>query len=237
MRRNVFGSVLVVIFALGCSACGSAKAVRHTPDRTTTNTMAQVVRASLQSDTNLVVLPPTHGAGNKTFGTFTPEGTVFLEYTCTGGPLTIVGFGGPRPCDGVVSVGISNYEGKPMNLTLRAKPGTKWWFAAGEHIPGTNLVQPTRVLVDRTGSGKRSLGTFRLRGPLKYTVSCRGRGQLLVQFTPLPSKPGQFTWPDCPALEVGGTYVGTIGDRVRIAVFRAGPKVTWTVKVRERVMK
>src|SRR4051812_3237938 len=134
MRRNVVGAVLVVIVALGCSACGSAKTVRQTPPPTTN--VAKVPPISLQPDANLVVLPATHGAGNRNFGTFTPASIVYLEYTCTGGRLTIVGFNGPRPCNGSsVSVGISGYEGKPLNLTLRAKPGTTWWFAAGEHIP------------------------------------------------------------------------------------------------------
>jgi hypothetical protein len=185
MRRKAAAALIALVAALACSACGSAKAVRQTPPPTTT--VAKVPPISLQPEANLVVLSATHGAGNKNFGTFRPAGTVFLEYTCTGGRLTIVGFGGPRPCNyGGGSVAISSYEGRSMNLTLRAKPGTTWWFAAGEQILGAKLVHPHRtlVLVQRTGSGSKSLGTFRLGGAITVSTSCKGWGSFDVRLDP-----------------------------------------------------
>src|SRR5690242_4311012 len=135
MRRNVVGAVLVAIVALGCSACGSAKTVRQTPPPRTT--VAKVAPVTFGSDLNFVVLPPTHGTGDATLGTFTRGGRYGdIEVQCAGeSPMKVAGLW-TVPCDSNGSGGTLGFDtvGERINLTVRAKPGTTWWLAVGENI-------------------------------------------------------------------------------------------------------
>jgi len=247
----------VVIVALGCGACGSAKAVRQTTPPTTT-TEAKVAPVTLGSDLNFVVLPPTHGAGDATLGTFTVAGRYGdIEVQCTGeSPMKVAGLWTVL-CDrsGSGATLIFDTVGERINLTVRAKPGTTWWLAVGEHIP--TLVHPTLLLAHRTGAGKASLGprcrhvrplnsspnpcqaslgTFRLHGILHVAASCKGHGQLVVSVDFLSKRNGIAVRDDyCPMTETVQTFPATDG-KVRVVVTRASTG-KWEVTLRETPAK
>jgi hypothetical protein len=251
MRRNVVGPVLVVIVAVGLSACGSTHAVRQSTTTRTTTTAAHVVQLTLPHEANLVILPPSNGAGNAQFGTFTASGTVYFKFSCKGkGPLTLADVVEHiSPCDSSpTGASVPYHAGERVHLAVRAKPGTTWRLAVGEHVPGTAL-----VLAHRTGAGKASLGarcrhvrpfnsspgsckaslgTFRLHGILHVVTSCTGPGQLIVSVSFLSKRPDNTFGDDyCPMNHTVSTFPAT--DRsVRVAVTRA-PKGTWEVTLRE----
>jgi hypothetical protein len=222
--------------------------------------VAKVAPVTLAPGLNFVVLPPTHGAGNETLGAFTVAGRYGdIEVQCTGeSPMKVAGLW-TVPCasDGFGETLGFDTVGERINLTVRAKPGTTWWLAIGEHIP--TLVHPHRtlVLVQRTGAGKASLGarcrhvrplnpspgpcqaslgTFRLHGVLHLVTSCKGHGQLVV-FVNFTSKRQGNTFSDdyCPMSRAVQTFPATDGS-VRVAVTRASTG-TWTVTLRETLAK
>lgn len=257
MKLGVAGPTLLLTVVLGCSACGGAHTARQSTTTTRTTTVAKVTPVTLGHDLNFVILPPIHGAGDETLGTFTVAGRYGdIEVQCTGGgPIKVAGLW-TVPCrsGGGETLGFDTV-GERINLTVRAKPGTTWWLAVGEHIP--TLVHPTLLLAHRTGAGKASLGarcrhvrplnpspnpcraslgTFRLHGILHVATSCTGHGQLVVSISFLSKRPDNtFSDDYCPMNDTVQTFPATDG-KVRVAVTRA-PKGTWEITLRETPAK
>lgn len=234
MSSKLVVAVLAAL-ALGCTACGGTqRAVLRVKTVRTKIAAAKAAPADMPPLTNFVVLPPTHGAGDASLGTFTMAGRFGdIEVQCTGkSPMTVAGLW-TVPCGrngAVESLGFDTV-GQRINLTVRAKPGTTWWLAVGERIP--TLVRRPVVLLRRTGSGKASLGTFRVSGDIHVETTCKGAGQLIVSVSShSPHFQNTFSDDYCPAADSVMTIPGGSGTRVRVAVTRA-PKGTWGVTVRE----
>lgn len=220
--------------ALCCSGCGSTHAVRQS--RPTTHVAADAPLA-LPPAANLVILPTQYGAGDERLGTFTAEGSVYVELSCKGkgrlSGLTIVRVVGIGPCDGSpVDVEVPHEEGKSIQLVVHAKPGTTWRLAVGEHIPGATL-----VFVHSSGFGNKSFGTFRVRGTITVAISCKGTGNIDVEVTSTSSKHSHGLDTLCPQTP-GSSFQPdlSVGRRVQIDV-HAPRKVSWTISVSEEVAK
>jgi hypothetical protein len=226
MTRRV-AVLLGVVAALGCSGCGSTRHV-VTQSRTTVIS-APEVRLALPPAANLVIVSPHRGTGDEQFGTFTASGTVYFEFSCKGkGPLTLVGIlSHISPCDGSPTGAAVPYRrGSRVHLAVKAQPGTTWRLAAGEHVPGTAL-----LLVRSSGVGNKSFGTFHLGRTLSIDWTCKGKGNLDVQFEPTSGKliPGIGTvCPETPAGQSGLTLPASRTARIDID---ADPNVRWTISL------
>jgi hypothetical protein len=230
--RTLVGAIFAVLVALACSACGST----HTQPVTTIKHAVKKapLPLTLPSAANLVIVPTQNGTGNEKLGTFTASGTVYFEFSCKGeGPLTIGGIlEHISPCDGSpTGASVPYHTGEPVHLAVRAKPGTTWRLAVGEHVPGATL-----VLVHRSGTGSESLGTFVMRGHVDAATSCTGRGDFSLGFTPTSGKavPGIGTvCPQPPPASVLHLYFPAAdGRRVQVYV-DAAPNAHWTVTLTE----
>ena len=219
----------MLIAGLGCSACGSTHAVRHS--RSTTN-VAHVVPLALPPAANLIIIPPQRGAGDEQFGTFTASGTVYFEFSCKGkGPLTIVGvLQHISPCDGSpTGASVPYNKGERVHVVVQAKPGTTWRLAVGEHVAGATL-----VLVHSSGVGNKSFGTFELRGTITIATTCKGKGPIDTYFKSTSRKviPGVGTYcPQTPGSSASFPVpAGVSGAAISV---EAGPKVRWTITISE----
>jgi hypothetical protein len=234
MGRQVAGAVFALIVALGCSACGSTHTIRSTATTKATHA-AQAAPIDLPPGTNFVILPPTHGVGNGSLGTFTVAGRYGnIAVQCTGeGPIRVAGLW-TVPCNFTSGQLGFDTAGKRIHLTVRAKPGTTWWLAAGEHIPA--LVHRPVVLLHRAGVGSKSLGTFHPNphGMVKVVTTCKGKGQFNVRPTSW-AQGTYFPWElsYCPAIRNVTTSHPPAGvGGVPISV-QAGRKAHWTITISE----
>ena len=230
-----------MIIGLACSACGSTHTVQQPTTPTRATSAAKVAPVALGADLNFVVLPPTHGAGNAMLGTFTEAGQYgAIMAQCAGkGSMRVAGLW-TVPCNPNFAEGGQlgfDTAGKRINLTVRAKPGTTWWLAVGEHIPVLRkLAPPTVVLLHRTGVGNESFGPMRLRGKFQIEDACRGTGQLKIYVWSLSSTGrrtgglgGNETY--CPEGRFGWSGSAGRGRRVLIDI-HAGRKATWTLTLK-----
>jgi hypothetical protein len=239
MRRTFTGAVLALVVAVGLSACGNAHTVRSPTMTTRTTTVAKVAPVDLGSDVNFVVLPPMHGAGDETLGTFTTTGSFgYIEAQCTGeGSMKVAGMW-TVPCSAAGAQLGFDTPGQRIHLAVRAKPGTTWWLAIGEHIPSLVRDHRTLVLLHRSGVGSKSLGTFHfhLQGTVRVATSCTGKGQFTVRFT--STAPAYF--PDestyCPENQGVGTSRPPAGARDVDVSVQAGRKASWTLTISETIV-
>jgi hypothetical protein len=232
MQARSAAAGLAAIAVLCCTGCGSTHAAQ--PTTVSTTHVAKIVRRplTLPSAASLVIVPPLRGAGNEQFGTFTASGTVYFEFSCKGqGPLTIAGIlEHISPCDGSpTGAAVPYHAGERVRVAVRAKPGTTWRLAVGEHVPGT-----ARVLVHSSGVGNKSFGTFLLGGTILFDMACKGKGNLDIFFDPIAGKPisGEGTVCPEPASLVGSLGLGREGKgrTARISVY-ADPNVRWTIRL------
>jgi hypothetical protein len=142
MSWKLGSTVLVLVAALGCSACGGTQHNRVTTsgsrDASVRKAQKQPKPLTLPAAANLVILAPANGTGNAQFGTFTASGPVHFKFSCEGdGPLTIVGIlEHISPCDGSpTGASVPYHAGEKVHLTVRAKRGTTWRLAVGDTFP------------------------------------------------------------------------------------------------------
>ncbi len=234
MLRKVAGAVVGLAVGLGCSACGSTHTVRQSTTTIRTTTVAKVAPISLGSDLNFVILPPIHGAGDDTLGTFTVAGRYgYIAAKCTGqGPMKVAGLW-TVPCEPAMGVDELGFDtpGQRIHLAVRAKPGTTWWLAVGEHIPRLVRAHRTLVLLHRSGVGSKSLGTFHLGARVTIGLTCTGQGAFNVFFRstpPIRVPAGLETY--CPEGNVSERLPAKSGVGISV---ETGRKVRWTITISE----
>ncbi len=196
----------------------------------------------------------TRGIGSASLPTFTPEGIIFIVWSCTGsGPINLhstnnlVGTFGPS-CAGSNSGGIDGdtvplyraIHGMPLSLVITAGPSVAWEVAVadtGPVPPLPNLGSTTQpagvhVFVPLTyGTGTSGLETFVPTGPFYVQYACTGTGT--IDFS-APASPTKWVSQNCANGAVL-TQVGakpTIGGPMNLTV-EAAPRTLWEVVIYE----
>jgi len=148
------------------------------------------------------VIRVTHGRGSFSLPTFTPEGMVFIVWSCAGsGPISVQStnqlirmFGdaceapAANAINGEITVPPSPpIDGKPLSLQIVAPSSTIWEIVVADSGPvpplptlgGTSLPTGAHVLVASTyGTGTTGLLTFVPKGQYYVQYACTGSGTI-----------------------------------------------------------
>jgi hypothetical protein len=203
------------------------------------------------------VIQVTRGSGSATLPTFTPEGMIFIQWSCAGsGPFSLqstnhlVAMSAGACDDGATSGAINGeatvppnppIDGKPLSLKISAGPSTVWEIVIADSGPvlplsalgGTSLPAGARILVPATyGTGTSGVETFVPKGPFSVQYACTGSGT--IDFS---TSDGSSHWvsENCANGAVGTeesvnpTSTGLINLTVKIAP----PKTLWEVVIYE----
>jgi hypothetical protein len=195
----------------------------------------------------------TRGAGSATLPTFTPEGILFIVWSCAGsGAMEVhstndlVAMSEPTCGDnpgGVSGDTIPLYaaiHGKPLSLEITAGPSVAWEVAVADSGPvpplpalgGSTLPAGAHVLVDSTlGTGTSGVATFVPTGPYYVQYACTGTGA--IDFS---TSDGSAQWvsQNC-ANGVVRTQVGAKPrfDGIINVTVLAAPRTLWDVVIYE----
>jgi hypothetical protein len=196
----------------------------------------------------------TRGTGSTLLGTFTPEGIIFIVWSCAGsGPINLHSTNNlvgtfSETCAGSNGGGIKGdtvplypaIHGKPLSLTITAGRSVAWEVAVadtGPVPPLPSLGSTTRpagahVLVNLPdGTGTTGLETFVPTGPYYVQYACTGTGT--IDFS-TPGSSTQWVSQNCANGAVR-TQVGAkpaIGGPMNLTV-EAAPRTLWEVVIYE----
>ncbi len=203
------------------------------------------------------VIQVTHGSGSATLPRFTPEGMIFIRWSCAGsGPFSLQSTNQlvttrAGACNDSATSGAINGEtivppnppidGKPLSLEISAGPSTVWEIVIADSGPvlalsplgGTSLPAGARILVPATyGTGTSGVETFVPKGRYYVQYACTGTGT--IDFS---TSDGSRHWvsESCSNGAVGTEESAnpTSAGLINLTVESAPPKTLWEVVIYE----
>lgn len=197
MRRTIPQAVVVVVAALACSGCGTARTTPRVPTTTppprTTTSAPRTITVSVPVTQQVARFS---GAGSKTLRAVALHGPFSLRLSCTGkghirleidASPSIPGLETTCPTSGS---GIGPEDGSDhadhrARVSVDAPSRVHWTIAVRETYPKPSIVPAglQQLPLRRSGVGAEALGTFALtHGWLYIVATCVGKGKFGVWF-------------------------------------------------------